>query len=145
MWEVLGNLEEKLKKVQPLLNYFEDTFIGRRLLRARRAPLFPHIMWNCKDRVKNDLPKTKNHVEGWHRHMQASVSTYHSNIFQFIRVLKREQALNEVKHARMTTGENPPSQKKHVAVTNRLSTFIKGFENCGRLEYLRVIAPNLQL
>ena len=134
------------EKVQPLLDYFEDTFIGRRQRRGRRAPFFSHIMWKWKDRVKNDLPRTNIHVEGWHRHMQASVSAYHTNICQFIRVLKRELALNEVKQARMTAGEKPPSQKsKCVAVTNRLSTLVKEFENRGQLEYLRSIAQNLQL
>ena len=120
--EVFDNLEEEVKEeVQPLLDYFEDTFIGRRQRRGRRAPLFPHIMWNCKDKVENGLPRTNNHVEGWHQHMQANVSSYHTNIFQFSCELKREQALNKVKQARMTAGKNPPSQKrKYVAVTNRL-------------------------
>ena len=96
--------------------------------------------------MENDFPRTNNRVEGWHRHMQASFSAYHTNIIQFIRVLKREQALNEVKQARMTAEENPPSQKrKYEAVTNRLSTLVGEFENRGQLEYLRGIAHNLQL
>ena len=78
--------------------------------------------------------------------MQANVNAYHTSIFQFIRVLRREQALNEVKQARMIAGKNPSSQKrKYVAVTNRISTLVGEFENRGQLEYLRGIAHNLQL
>ena len=65
--EVFDILKEKLKEeVQQFLDYFEYTFIRGRQRRERLAPSFPHIMWNGKDRVENDLPKTNNRVKGWH-------------------------------------------------------------------------------
>ena len=52
-----------------VINYFEDTFIGRRHRRNRGNPLFPICMWNMHDRVCDDLPRTINSLEGWHNHL----------------------------------------------------------------------------
>ena len=41
--------------------------------------------------------------------------------------------------------ETTITKKKYVAMTNRLSTFVKEFENCSQFEYLCGIAHNLQL
>ena len=59
-------------EAQPVVDYVEDTWIGlsdRRLV--RRPPQFPHEMWNVYDTVLQDLPKTNNSVEGWHRGFEA--------------------------------------------------------------------------
>ena len=42
----------------PVSNYFEDTFIGRRLRNAHRNPLFSPNMWNMRERIENGLPRT---------------------------------------------------------------------------------------
>ena len=48
-------------------NYFEDTYIDRPTRRYRRPPRFDTSVWNMYSRVQDDLPKTNNAVEGWHR------------------------------------------------------------------------------
>ena len=54
--------------LQPLIDYFEDTWIGRMDRRnRRRQPLFPISLWNCHEAAKSGLPRTNNSVEGWHR------------------------------------------------------------------------------
>ncbi|XP_072397919.1 uncharacterized protein [Diabrotica undecimpunctata] len=41
----------------PLINYFEDTWIGRLARRGnRRQPLFPANVWNCYDLADQDIP-----------------------------------------------------------------------------------------
>jgi len=47
---------------RPLLDYFEDTWLGKTVRKRRRGPTFPLAMWNCYDAI--DLPKTNNSVEG---------------------------------------------------------------------------------
>ena len=33
----------------------------------RRRPCFPQELWNVCERVVEDLPRTNNSLEGWHR------------------------------------------------------------------------------
>ena len=45
-------------EAQSVLDYFEDTWIGRPQRRnRRRAPLFQHSLWNCYESVAAGLPK----------------------------------------------------------------------------------------
>ena len=77
---------------QAVIDYFEDTSIGR--LRPgghRRVPLFDLGLWNMYNQALDDLPRTNNAVEGWHRNFQANVGVYHPNFWKFIDILKREQ------------------------------------------------------
>jgi hypothetical protein len=46
---------------EPVVNYFEDNFIGRPYRRGnRRNPVFPLTLWNVNGRVVESLPRTKN-------------------------------------------------------------------------------------
>ena len=81
-----------------LVNYFEDTWIGRPARRGGRSdPIFAHALWNCYDATLNDLPKTNNAVEGWHRGFNQILGACHPAIWKFIDGLKKEQSLNETK------------------------------------------------
>jgi len=40
-----------------------------------------------------DLPKTNNNVEGWHRSFSQLLGAYHPNILKFINGLKKEQSI----------------------------------------------------
>ena len=65
---------------QAVIDYFEDTYIGR--LRSGghcRVPLFNLGLWNMYNQTLDDLPRTNNAVEGWHRSFQANVGAYHPN------------------------------------------------------------------
>ena len=45
-------------EAEKVLDYFEDTWIGRPDRRGRRpAPKFNINIWSCYDRVEKDLPK----------------------------------------------------------------------------------------
>ena len=59
-----GDLDE-------VLDYFEDTYIGRpRRNRQRAAPTFSIDLWNMFQRAQGGLPRTNNNIEGWHQHFQ---------------------------------------------------------------------------
>ena len=52
-------------RAEPVVNYFEDNFIGRPDRRGNcRNPLFPLTLWNISQRVVEALPRTNNSVEG---------------------------------------------------------------------------------
>ena len=61
-----------------VLQYFEDTYIGRYRRNApRRPPLFGINFWNIFNRTDDELARTNNSVEGWHRSFQGHVSSSH--------------------------------------------------------------------
>ena len=65
-----------------LLNYFEDTYIGRLRRNGHRGdPTFAHDVWNMYMRTRDELPRTNNNVEGWHRGVQ-----FHINASQLLEV-----------------------------------------------------------
>jgi len=80
----------------PIINYFEDTWIGRpNRNNRRRSPQFDFCMWNCYDSVLKHQPRTNNAVEGWHHAFTVLVAN-HVTIWKFINFLKQEQSLKEV-------------------------------------------------
>ena len=50
---------------QPLLDYFETNYIGA-LRHGRRGPRHEHAMWHVNTCVQDNIPRTNNHLEGWH-------------------------------------------------------------------------------
>ena len=78
--------ENAPEEMMPLIDFFEDTYIGRlhRRGQTRAAPFFSIDIWNVHGQVENDLPRTNNSVEGWHRKMQLAVSAHHPNIWRFL-------------------------------------------------------------
>ena len=59
--------DECFDELQPLVDYWEDNYI-RRIRRNRRGNLrFAVAIWNVHNRVVNDLPRTNNSIEAWHR------------------------------------------------------------------------------
>jgi hypothetical protein len=76
-------------QAQPIVEYFEATYIGaeRDDGDGRRNPLFQIGMCTLQN-----IPRTNNHVEGWHRRFQADVGAHHPNFWRFLGVIQREEA-----------------------------------------------------
>ena len=68
---------------QPFVDYFEDTYVDRPQHRGRHPPIFGNDLWNMFDQAQDELLRTNNSVEGWHR----------SNFWNFVDFTKRDQAL----------------------------------------------------
>ena len=134
-------------EAQPITDYFEDTYIGRLQRRGRRRqPPFAHDMWSVHNRVEEGLPRTNNHIEGWHRRMQSNVGAHHPSIWHFLDVLRREQSLNEVIITQIRTGQPaPPQRGKYKAVNERLVTVVRDYANRSVHDFLRGIAHNIQM
>ena len=55
-------------EMDDLLDQFEEIYIGRyRRNSERRPPLSALNLWNMFHRTFDELPRTNNHVEEWHR------------------------------------------------------------------------------
>lgn len=134
-------------EAQEVVDYFEDTWIGRPNRRQqRRPPQFDHAVWNCYEAVLQELPKTNNSLEGWHMAFEQQVSAHHPNIWKFIAAIKREQSLTELRIEQSLSGEEPPRpKKKYRDSAQRLRRVVGTYHNADMniLDYLRGIAHNI--
>ena len=65
------------QNLDDILDYFEDNYIGRfRHNTPRRRPTFNVWTWNMFHLIDNELQRTNNAIEGWHRGFQLHVRTY---------------------------------------------------------------------
>jgi hypothetical protein len=147
--EVINVFEELQEAMSPegipVLDYFEDSYIGRKRRRNRAVPLYAHEIWNVNGRVNGNLPRTNNNVEGWNRKMQAAVSCHHPNIWRFITILKREYGLNNNVIDQALGGHAPPPpKKKYKDCNSRIVNIVQDFNNRAKLDFLRGIAHNIQ-
>ena len=95
--------------------------------------------------MNEGLPRTNNHVEGRHLRMQ-SVGAYHPNICHFLKVLQREQSLNQVIITQVLAGHvAPPPRKKYKATSERLQAVVNDYENRPTLDFLRGISNNFPI
>ncbi|KAK4876652.1 hypothetical protein RN001_009158 [Aquatica leii] len=109
-------------EAQPIMDYFEDIYIGRRGRRQRRPPFFPIQMWNMYQRTLDHHHRTNNHIEGWHRGFQ-SVCDNSPNIFKFIESLKKQQTIHSYQINQFITGVPLPrlNNLDQLSLTNRRS------------------------
>ncbi|XP_060867196.1 uncharacterized protein LOC132942645 [Metopolophium dirhodum] len=133
-------------ELAPLLNYFEDTWLGRLDRRGRRrSPIFPLSMWNCFTNVSADLPRTNNGVEGWHNTLYSLLHAAHPSIWKVINAFKQDENLTKVKIKGFIQGKENASQKKRYQLLDaRIESICSKFEETPTLDYLRGIAHNLQ-
>ena len=102
-------------KVDKILDYFEDNFIYR----FRRNPSFALDLWNMFNRTDDELPRTNNSVEGWHRSFQGHASTCHPVFWKFLSILRNEESLIRVSIIQYLTGHPPPPQRQRYLDCNR--------------------------
>ena len=86
------------EEIEDLLEYFQDSYIGRfRRNAPRHPPLFALELWNMYHRTDDELPRTNNSVEGWHRSFQGHIASCHPVFWKFLNILQREESLIRVK------------------------------------------------
>jgi hypothetical protein len=153
--EVINYFEELVENIildnsevlRPLLDYFEDTWIGRPTgtrNRRRRSPMYKIDLWNCYDAVKDGLAKTNNSCEGWHNAFNNHLCVNHPTIWKFIDVLKKEQSIVDLKVTNLLSGGAPrPSRKKYLDSAQCIENVVKDFGNRTVNEYLLGIANNI--
>ena len=129
--------------VVEIAEYFEETYIGKRLPdQTRRIPPFPIRMWNMYHRVIDKTARTNNAVEGWYNAFQSSISCSHPSFPKFVKLL-REQWIKDVKYAKWEGGNFPLPSKLSIEREQRLYNLVSDYSNRDLLTYLRGIAHNL--
>ena len=128
-----------------MLDYFEDTYIGRVRRNATRwSPLFP---------IK-DLLQTIINIEAWHNNFQVNVSSTHPTFWKFLDVLLREERIVQVKMFQNQAAHAPELQRRRYDDCNGVCTYFKNahilrivndYPNLKIRDYLRHIAHKLFL
>ena len=91
----------------------------------------------------DDLPRTNNAVEGWHRSFQANVGAYHPNFWKFIDILKGEQNLTQVNIAQARAGHQPePQRRRYLDSNQRIKNIVQDYHNRDIMQYLQGLAHN---
>ena len=132
--------------IDVVLDYFEDTYIGRqRRGRPRAAPMFSMDVWNMVVRTQDELPRTNNHIEGWHRRFSLNCDGLHPNIWKFIESLKREESLVRAEIHQVLGGHPVTQKKKYAQCAARVKNIVDTYpvRRANMLGYLRSIAHNL--
>jgi len=136
-------------ELDPIVDYFETNYIGnigRGRGSRRRRPTFAVSMWSQFERVKNDLPRTTNSLEGWHNALKGVVNKAHPSISALVVKLRLEESTVSNKVERIAAGH--PAQrkkKKYQAVDERIKRVVDAYNNDNILPFLRNIAHNIAL
>lgn len=127
-----------------IINYFEDTWIGRvdRRMR-RRSAIYPKNILNLYS--TQNLPRTNNAVEGWHNSFSSLLNVLCPNIWKVIEALKKENDFNKVKIEQYIAGHLPPQKKIYKDIPKRIQTIISEYGNRPVLDYVQGIVHNFQL
>jgi len=87
-------------------------------------------MWNVSENVKNGLPTTTNHVEAWHRRIQALILVDYPSFFTCLHNICQEQRHTEVENMRLETGFRKKRQRRSMTEQHlRLTTLMTDFES----------------
>ena len=112
----------------------------------RRAPLFAQALWNMFHRTFNEIARTNNSIESWHRSFQATVRASHPPFWKFMEKLIQEQRLHRVNLLHVLGAHAaPPLQRQYFHANKRLLWILDNFPNLDAMQYLRSIAYNLGL
>ena len=111
-------------------DYFERTYIGRRVGNVRRAPLFPVAMWNVHSRRDDGSQRTNNAIEGFHSGFASSVvRAHHPPVFEFLKCLKAQHGVTKLDMAKAISGEvKLPSRAQRVR-DSRIATVVSNYIN----------------
>lgn len=121
-----------------VVDYFEKAYIGRP--DRNKPPLFPIKVWNCYKSVTDDLPRTNNHVEGWHRGFNSSLGS-HPNVWKFIEAIKKENSHSVFILNQVLGGVEPPyKKKKYKSVDEKLKRIVSNFNDDSIDSYLKGVA-----
>ena len=144
---VVEHLDQNYPELLELCDYFETTYIGR-LNRngVRRHPRFSIASWNMFDRVRNNLARTNNAVEAWHRGLGATLEVNNPTIWKFIDAMRTKFRVQEREIEALIAGNAPHRRRPQwQRLDQRLHTICDrylGLENI--LEHLRAISYNFQ-
>ena len=123
-------------------DYFEDTYVERRRGQGRSQPMFDIEFWNMRQRTTDQLMRTNNRLEAWHRRLTSIVQCQHPSLWKFIESLKNEEHYIHCQLIKINAGENFEPNKKYLNYSVRLRHLITHPQPT-LLQQLEALAHNL--
>ena len=111
-FDVLGVFKQLVETIpntvhiDPLLDYFERTWIAGLIGRVAR---YPPASWNQTDRVKTNFNRTKSYCESFNKTFSSVVGRAQPTIYNFLSAAHFEQASTEGKISSYRSGVYPPT------------------------------------
>jgi hypothetical protein len=131
------------QRLLPVLNWFEDNYLGRLTRRGRQRAVFPHDIWSVYDRTVAGDDRTNNHVEAAHRRMQSELGMDHPTLWKFVDGIRKVQNGCDQDYEQFVRGEQPPHKRvKYVRADARIRDIVMNFDERTVNEFLRGIAHN---
>lgn len=151
-----GDLDEAVDRLatelpvdlQPILQWFEDSYVGRpnRRGNGRRPPIFSPQIWSVYNRVLDGTDRTNNHAEAAHRRLQTELAMDHPTIWKFIDVLRKVQKGRDIFLEQLVAGHAPPQKRrKYIEADNRIHRIVVDYRNRDLIQYLRGISHNYEM
>ncbi|KAL8565748.1 hypothetical protein ACOMHN_058383 [Nucella lapillus] len=100
-------------------------------------------MWNVYNRVGDNLPRTNNSVEGWHRAFDQRMSVTHPTLGWLVSKLRKEQASTELMLEQRAMGVRMRKNKQYEVVNTRLQALVARYAQEDVLVFLKAVAHNL--
>lgn len=129
--------------LEPLLDYFEDNYIGRRRPTGRATPRFPIDLWNMRERTLAGAMRTNNNAEAWHRRLNSVIDCQHPSLWMFITSIQKEENYIHCQLLKTNAGQSSQPLKKYLDYNTRLKTLLLN-PHSTLLRQLEFVAHNLQ-
>lgn len=127
------------------LDYFVNTWIGGFDRRGnRKSPMFAISRWNCYDSVLNDMPKTNNFCEGFHRGFSSLLSVHHPTLPKFVQGLMKQNTISSFRLELFNAGKFEVPLKEFQQQALRLKSAVQRYNSVPILDYLRGVAHCLK-
>ena len=103
--------------------------------------MFPVDMWTVYQRTLNGDSRTNNHIEAFHKVVQAQFSGKHPQLLTFIDGIRRAQNNKDAQLERFVAGiAGEEKRNKYVQNDIRILRILNGQDSRSLIEFLRGIA-----
>ncbi|KAI1695907.1 hypothetical protein DdX_19321 [Ditylenchus destructor] len=142
--DALESLYEFLpEELRPILDWFEEYYIGHQLRNGRRPALFAYEMWSVYQRTLDGEGRTNNHAEAAHRRLQTELAHDHPTLYALIEGLKKAQAARDVEYEEFVRGDAPPQKRQKFQLADaRVLAILEDYENRTHIEILKGISQS---
>ena len=119
------------------VRYFEKTYVGT----GSRKPMFDKELWNVRYAIDNNIPKTTNHVEGFHNRLKHAMKHLsHPPLGVMIDALKDEYMIYDFQKVQNDMASQQPlennEKSKIIEIMKNLEIFPSLLPTVGSSSFL---------
>ena len=97
------------------------------------------------DRVTENLPKTNNHIEGYHRGVQNCVDGDHPSVFKFLKFMKKEENQQHQEGMQWLAGDEGRRNVDAERRAKRILQIVNSRQERTTIDFLRGITYNYNM